>query len=189
MIQIAMPLTVLTLPNEFPLVFAFRVFISVLGLALLIWLALALFKNRKIDKSQRNALIVLSAYVVLMLYYTVLGRYFKSDYMYDGEIFSSFKSLAESFSMSGFSHLVINLIMMVPVSFLLMFVFNGKYRILWALDISIVLILTIEKLQFFTKSGTFQLDDIVNNSIGVIVGIVMYYVARAIYKKKRNKEL
>lgn len=181
------PLTILTLPNEFPLVFAFRVTISVAAIILLILLSRYLYNAKKIDKLQRNSMIVLSVYVVLMLYYTVIGRYFQSYYRYDGQVFSSFYSLVENFNMSSFSLIIINLLMMVPVSFLLMLIFRSKFRVLWAFDLTIILIFTIEISQFFTRAGTFQLEDILNNTIGAVVGIILFYILNAIYKKRNER--
>lgn len=189
MLLVSKPLTILTLPHYFPLVFVFRVTISVIALLLLILLSFYLYKHKKIDKLQHKFMIALSAYVVLMLYFTVLGRYSQSYYRYDGAVFSSFLSLVESFNMSGFTQLLINLLMMIPVSFLLMLIFKGEFRALWAMDFTIILTLTIEALQFFTRVGTFQLDDILNNTIGAVVGIIIFYIVNAVYKKKRNESL
>ena len=102
-----MTATILTLPNEFPLVFAFRVMLTITILALMIWMSSALYKKGIVDKVQRNTMMILSSYVMLMLYHTVIGRYSQTYYRYDGEIFSVFKSLAESFTMAEFLHLTV----------------------------------------------------------------------------------
>ena len=178
--------TILTLPNEFPLVFAFRVMLTSTILAILIWMSVVLHKKDIIDKIQRNTMMVLSSYVMLMLYHTVIGRYSQTYYRYDGEVFSVFKSLAESFTISDFSQLIINLLMMIPVSFMLMIIMKVPYRTLWVFDITLAFVLLIELLQFFTRAGTLQLDDIITNTIGAIVGILFYYFIKAIYKKKKE---
>jgi glycopeptide antibiotics resistance protein len=97
-----------------------------------------------------------------------------------------FKSLAENFTVAGFSQLVINLLMMIPVSFMLMIILKVPNRTLWVFDITVALVLFIELLQFFTRAGTLQLDDIITNTIGAIIGILLYYFIKAIYKKKKE---
>lgn len=181
-----MTATILTLPHYFPGVFVFRVCLSVFLLGVLLFLSQLLHKKSIINKVQRNTMMVLSTYVMMMLYHTVIGRYSQTYYRYDGEIFSMFKSLAENFTVAGFSQLVINLLMMIPVSFMLMIILKIEYRTLWAFDITVALVLFIELLQFFTRAGTLQLDDIITNTIGDIIGILFYYFIKAIYKKKKE---
>lgn len=181
-----MTATILTLPHYFPGVFVFRVCLSVFLLGVLLFLSQLLYKKSIVNKLQRNTMMVLSTYVMLMLYHTVIGRYSQTYYRYDGEIFSMFKALAENFTVTGFSQLVINLLMMIPVSFMLMIILKVEYRTLWAFDITVALVLFIELLQFFTRAGTLQLDDIITNTIGAIIGILFYYFIKAIYKKKKE---
>ena len=181
-----MTATIMTLPRYFPGVFVFRVCLSVFLLGLLLFLSQWLYKKGIIDKIQRNTMMVLSSYVMLMLYHTVIGRYSHTYYRYDGEVFSVFKSLAENFTIADFSQLIINLLMMIPVSFMLMIIMKVLYRTLWVFDITLAFVLLIELLQFFTRAGTLQLDDIITNTIGAIVGILFYYFIKAIYKKKKE---
>ena len=181
-----MTATILTLPNEFPLVFAFRVMLTITILALLVWMSSVLYKKGIVDKVQRNTMMILSSYVMLMLYHTVIGRYSQTYYRYDGEIFSVFKSLAESFTMAEFLHLVINLSMIIPVSFMLMIILRVPYRILWVFDTTVALVLLIELLQFFTRAGTLQFDDILCNTVGTVIGIIIFYIAKFIYKRNKN---
>ena len=182
-----MTATVTTLPHYFPEVFAFRVIISVLLLALLIFSACMLYKKKKVDKLQRNCLIILSSYTVLMLYYTLIGRYSQSYYRYDGDIFGTISALIKDFNMTDFTQLVINLVMMIPVSFLLMLILRCRYKTVVAFDITVLLIITIELSQFFTRAGTLQLDDILCNVIGAVVGIFVYYLMMIILARKEMK--
>ena len=181
-----MTATILTLPHYFPGVFVFRVCLSVILLIALLCLSQKMYKKAIVDKVQRNTMMVLFSYVIMMLYYTVIGRYSQSYYRYDGEIFSVFKSLWENFTIAEFSQLVINLLMMIPVSFMLMIILRCKHRVLWTLDITLAYILFIELLQFFTRAGTLQLDDIITNTIGGVFGILLYYFIKAINKKAKE---
>lgn len=178
--------TIMTLPNYFPEIFVFRVCLSVVLLGLLLALSQLLYKKAMVNKIQRNTLMILSLYVVVMLYYTVIGRYSQTYYRYDIELFGTIRSLTEQFTINDFSQLAVNLLMMMPVSFMLMIILSSKYRAFRVFYITVAYIFFIELLQFFTRTGTLQLDDIIMNTIGGFIGILLYFFIKAIYKKKRE---
>ena len=121
-----------------------------------------------------------------MLYYTVIGRYSQTYYRYDIELFGTIRSLTEQFTINDFSQLAVNLLMMMPVSFMMMIILSSKYRAFRVFYITVAYIFFIELLQFFTRTGTLQLDDIIMNTIGGFIGILLYFFIKAIYKKKRE---
>ena len=90
-----------------------------------------------------------------------------------------------------------NLFMLVPFIFLLFFAFKEKIlknnasflTILWKSSvISFLLSLSIETLQLFLHLGTWQLSDLVYNTVGGVLGGVLYYVAYRIVRKHKNKK-
>ena len=74
-----------------------------------------------------------------------------------------------------------NVIMMVPFSAVVMWTFQDKVgsgwkKILWQSGkIAFVFSLGIEMLQLLLKLGTFQLSDLFYNTVGGVVGGLMYY--------------
>ena len=74
-----------------------------------------------------------------------------------------------------------NVIMMVPFSSVAMWTFgekigNGWKKILWySGKIAFCFSLTIEMLQLLLRLGTFQLSDIFYNTVGGLIGGLMYY--------------
>ncbi len=183
-----MTATITTLPHYFPDVFAFRVILSVLLLSLLIFVSYMLYKNKKTDKVQFVCLIALSCYMILMLYHTVIGRYSQSYYRFDGRFLGTVFDLITDFNVHDLEHLVINLLMMVPISFLLMMILRCRYKTLLAFDLTALLVITIELLQFFTRAGTLQYDDIIYNFCGAMLGILFYYLFILVLIKKRNEK-
>ena len=81
--------TIKTLPSEFPGVFAQRIVLSLLLLIALCILSVVFYRSGKYDKIQLSAAIVLSVYVVLLLYFTVFGRYSHLEYTYQIYFFKS----------------------------------------------------------------------------------------------------
>ena len=85
-----------------------------------------------------------------------------------------------------------NVLMMVPFSAVVMWTFEEKIgkgwkKILWySGKIAFCFSLTIEMLQLLLRLGTFQLSDIFYNTVGGMIGGLMYYgitKAKSICKK------
>ena len=76
-----------------------------------------------------------------------------------------------------------NVIMMVPFSAVVMWIFEEKIgnslkKILWKSGkITFVFSVSIEMLQLLLRLGTFQLSDIFYNTVGGVLGGLVYYVA------------
>ena len=75
-----------------------------------------------------------------------------------------------------------NVIMMVPFSSVVMWTFeektgNGWKKILWySGKIAFIFSVSIEMLQLLFRLGTFQLSDIFYNTVGGVLGGLVYYV-------------
>lgn len=82
-----------------------------------------------------------------------------------------------------------NVIMMVPFSTMVMWTFNMRDKILWQSGkIAFLSSALIELLQVFLRLGTFQLSDIVYNTVGGIIGGILYYIAIKIRKKTEKSQ-
>ena len=114
-----MTLTIKTLPHYFPEVFAQRVILSVLIFVALCILWVVLYKRKRIQTKQFIVLLFLSLYVVVLFYYTVIGRYSHEEYDFRLYYYYSYRRLIEHFDWHNLRQLVINIAMLVPVGFLL----------------------------------------------------------------------
>ena len=65
---------------------------------------------------------------------------------------------------------ILNIVLLLPLGGLLSFVFDKKIRWWQGLLCGIVVSLGIEILQLVLKRGLFEFDDIMNNSIGCMLG-------------------
>ena len=76
-----------------------------------------------------------------------------------------------------------NVIMMIPFTCMVMWTFGEKIgnnwkKILWQSGkIAFIFSVSIEMLQLLLRLGTFQLSDIFYNTVGGVLGGLMYYVA------------
>lgn len=79
-----------------------------------------------------------------------------------------------------------NVIMMIPFTSIVMWTFgenigNSWKKILWqSWKIAFIFSVSIEMLQLLLRLGTFQLSDIFYNTVGGVVGGLMYYAAMRI---------
>ena len=80
-------------------------------------------------------------------------------------LFSSYKNAYNSFSIREWRNIILNILMFVPLGFMIPTLF-------------------IEILQLISKRGIFELDDIINNTLGCIIGygIVIFFIS--IYEKR-----
>ena len=178
--------TIKTLPSEFPGLFAQRIVLSLLLLIALCILSVVLYRSGKYDKIQLTAAIVLSVYVVLLLYFTVFGRYSHPEYTYQIYFFKSYRYLFEQFNWQSIRQIIINIAMMIPFGFLLPVLMKNKHKYLLTLTFAFVLILFIESMQLVMQCGTFEVDDVVNNLLGTLIGLLLHKTIIAIYHKSKS---
>jgi glycopeptide antibiotics resistance protein len=82
-----------------------------------------------------------------------------------------------------------NVIMMVPFTGVLMWTFEEKTgnswrKILWdSGKTALIFSVSIETLQLLLRLGTFQLSDIFYNTVGGVIGGLMYYGIRKARKR------
>lgn len=78
-------------------------------------------------------------------------------------------------------NLIGNIVVFIPMGFLLPTYFKNA-KIFWkTVFIAILTIICVELIQFFSCTGTFDVDDIILNVIGVIIGFGFW----KLYRKKK----
>lgn len=182
-----MVVTIRTLPHYFPEIFVNRIIISVIAFAVFCAVSIFLYKKHKFNKLQCGAAILLSLYIVVLLYFTVTGRYSHEEYEYKINFFTSYRWFFEHNGEQVLRQLLINLVMLMPVGFLLPAVINAKHKYLITLALSLLLTVFIETMQLITKCGAFEVDDIINNFVGAVLGMLIYMLfSRIIQNRKGN---
>lgn len=78
----------------------------------------------------------------------------------------------------AFINLAGNVIMFVPLGYFLPKLFE-KLRALWKTFLfSLCLVITVEAVQYFTLLGTCDVDDLILNMVGVILGYLLWRILR-----------
>lgn len=179
--------TIRTLPHYFPEIFVNRIIISMIAFAVFCTVSIFLYKRQKFNKMQCAAAILLSLYIVVLLYFTVTGRYSHEEYEYKINFFTSYRWFFQYNGEQVLRQLLINYVMLMPVGFLLPVVINAKHKYLITLALSLLLTVFIETLQLITKCGSFEVDDIINNFVGAVLGMLIYMLfSRIIQNRKGN---
>ena len=179
-----------TLYYYFPVIFFIRLTIDLLIMAFGVFLAVKLYKKGVFDKAQRTACIVLFVWGAIILLFTVLGRRsYKTDEMiYNIELFSCYRRIFAEHDQPMLISVLQNIVMFVPLGFTLAVIFK-KHRIIIPILISFGVSLCIEVCQLFLRSGFFELDDLFNNTLGAITGIILYLICELIVNKVLKIEI
>lgn len=178
-----MTLTIRTLPQYFPQIFAQRVILSMIVLAMVCALAVMLYRRKQISKTQLVVAISLSAYVDLLFYFTVLGRYSSDIYQKEIYFIYSYQQLFEHFDRNSFFQILVNVGMLMPVGFFMPMLLRER-KILWTLVTAMFITCSIEFMQIVMRCGTFEIDDILNNMLGAVIGLLLYQVVKKFFSKQ-----
>jgi glycopeptide antibiotics resistance protein len=139
--------------------------VFVIGLVILI--ALKGFKTGL----RYSAKLLLIEYIFLIFCSTVIFRYVGETRYYDFHPFWSYKAIQEGRE-DLLAENIMNVVAFVPVGLLLGIAF--KQMTWWkALLIGCSISITIESLQFIFMRGFSELDDVMHNTLGCIVGFMI----------------
>ena len=138
------------------------------GIALVVLLGM---RACKLSWGKSSAAALAAAYMFIVLTITVFKRgptdlaknYFPPFWAY--RMILSRSKIARDLAIQ----IILNIIMLVPIGYLTPF-FVDKKPILFGVACSV----TIELIQLVTRKGYFEIDDIIHNTIGVLIGYVAY---------------
>lgn len=128
-------------------------------------------------------------YVVVVLGVTLV----RGQEVYGGlvnfHIFRSYREAWNNFSYAEWRNIILNILLFVPLGFLLPWLFY-KARKWWIVYlICIGTSVVIEFLQMITRRGVFDLDDIMNNTLGGMIGYGLLVLFMRIRDKVRRQHL
>ncbi|MDO5292516.1 MAG: VanZ family protein [bacterium] len=133
---------------------------------------------------------VLICYVIVVIGATLMGR---SGFWQNTKIMPLFYSYLEAwvnFSTSSWRNIILNICMFVPLGFWLP-VGMKKFRCFWKTYLTgFAFTMLIELTQLLLKRGIFELDDIMNNTLGTMIGYGCFVFAYAVcaYIRKNKEE-
>ena len=138
-----------------------------------------MYKKGRISHGRYASAVLLVVYILLVSYITFLGRRSIGYYRYNFEIGWSYVDAFINGNMTTLVEIGINIILFIPIGFLGVFVFrkNSFWKILLT---GISLSALMEMMQFYMQRGLAEYDDLISNTIGVVLGSVIALLVKKI---------
>ncbi len=113
-------------------------------------------------------------YIVVVIGATFLNRGLNYGIV-NLHLFSSYRQAYNQMQISLFRNIVLNILLFVPLGFLLPFYSDKLKKSYTTVGIGFATTLIIEILQYVTKIGIFEIDDIFNNTVRMCYRILHIY--------------
>ena len=126
------------------------------------------------------------SYMVLLIYMLFLsdGRCVMSTYRYNLEPFKEIIRFIKYRHVVGYSAFVINVIgnvvAFMPFGFFIPHIVVKRTGCIKVLSLTFIFTLSVETIQLVSKLGRFDIDDIILNTLGGILGYILYLIYRKI---------
>ncbi|CAG9620292.1 VanZ family protein [Sutcliffiella rhizosphaerae] len=127
--------------------------------------------NKKISKRQLLVGTMLMGYVIMVIGVTFLGSRGSNYQGWIGlSLFNSYREAWHNASVRHWQFVILNIVMFVPLGTLLPLLHAIFQKIKWTVGVAIIFTLSIESFQYVTGFGIFDVDDLLNNVFGAIIG-------------------
>ena len=124
--------------------------------------------------------VLLAAYLIFTFYMTVVSRTTSSKNNIRREWLAGYKSVHDVYANS---ENYLNILLFVPIGCLVGLVVR-KHRLMYAVLVGLFVSETIECAQLIWHKGTFDVNDLMNNTIGALAGGGMILMVNRFIKNK-----
>ncbi len=136
-------------------------------------------------------------YLVMMVYFLFfceqLGRIPSDTYHYNLKPFEEIRRYMGHISQLGYFYVMLNLlgnvVCFVPLGFVLPILSSRKWGAVRIIIVSFLASLLVEITQLVTKLGSCDVDDIMMNTLGGLLGYILFILCRKIYRSGVNAKL
>lgn len=128
-----------------------------------------------------TALLALVEYIGLIYCTTVILRRAMKVSKYDWHPFWSYQAI-EAGTDRLIGQNIMNIVMFIPIGLLLCLAFKNL-RWYGAMVVALVLSVSIEWLQYVYAKGFSEVDDVMHNTLGCLIGYGMIILMRLVYKR------
>ena len=168
--------------------------IIIIGIEFLL-IALYFFYYRKRQSDHQKQLplkqLLLGAifigYIVFVLELTVIGRGTSHYMQMNLQPFSGYIDAWKKYSLRDLQNCLFNILMFVPLGMFLPLLIAKFKEFKWLLLVVVGATMSIETYQTLSGAGIFEVDDLINNSLGGIIGYQLYRLATSIAHNKKVK--
>lgn len=163
------------------------IFLSVLFSIIYFFIYKKILKGqRRIDFKTAFVIVVFVGYMLMVLYATWFSRSPSEYYSVNLSLFSSYIGAWNSFTLRSWQLLIFNIIMFIPFGILLPLV-NKKFKNMkYTALLGAIFTLLIESIQYIYNIGVFEVDDLLNNFVGVLIGYGIVMTILSIMNREKN---
>lgn len=141
------------------------------------------FRASTCDKSRLTAWTIFLSYILVIFHTVFLSRESGSR-----EAVSLFPFETWGHTLYAHAYFIENIIMFIPFGILLPILFKRIRRVLNCVGLGFLNSCVIEIAQFVTRRGYLQLDDVITNTVGALIGWLIWRGAGKIIKGRIIKE-
>ena len=132
----------------------------------------------------KSVIIILTAvYIYVVVGITILSRTRGSTHVLDLQLFTTF-----SWKLSAMVFIVENIIMFIPLGILLPMLWPPLSRFYFCIPLGFIGSFLIECAQYRLKCGKFQVDDLLTNMCGTLIGFIIYKISTILFYKIQMKK-
>lgn len=132
---------------------------------------------------------VLLGYVLVVLCATLLSRAGGGYSPVNLHLFDSYMQAWQGMDMADWRNLILNIAMFVPFGFLLPLVVK-KCRAFWKTALcGLIFSGVIEGIQYLTGRGVCEADDLLNNTVGAMIGYGLAYLLLRLFRQKEGRKI
>lgn len=130
---------------------------------------------------------LLILYIIFILYMTLYVREFKEDPKYSFDLFWSFrKAIKSTRGIAAWEQIIDNILLFVPLAFVLKWV--QIYSKVWHVVLECVAFsILIEGIQYLTGLGFMEIDDVIWNGTGAIIGAAIAAIGKKMKETGHRK--
>ena len=140
-----------------------------------------LYRNSKLNAAAAVAIPFLVFYISFVVTITLIERVASNALTYNLSFFWTYKSIANG-NTELIMEIIWNVVLFIPIGVLINYLIPIKY--FWISIISSLFFSAgIEFMQLVLRRGLFEFDDIIHNTIGAILGIVIFALVSFAVKK------
>lgn len=144
----------------------------IVAVYIIIAISVGLLKKRRVACGM-----LMCGYCLLLLHATVFSRSTGQFPKYSLCPFYSYYDIAKG-NYSLFPQVLMNVLLFIPVGFFVKGTFS-RWNWEWILVVGAIISIIIEILQFLLRRGVAELDDIIHNTLGCALGILLYEITRS----------
>ena len=139
--------------------------------------------------------LVFIVYISLVIYFVFFSDHYGrvtgfTEFRYNLTPFAEinrYLTYKESFTFENLiTNLAGNILVFAPMGILIPIIRRKKTGFFYVLFLTLLFSLFIETVQLFTKVGVFDVDDLIMNTVGGVLGYILFLIARAYYRYRNR---